>query len=283
MKYQENRNDITQIVEIDLTNVTDQGRQDLKRGVTECLKQIDAKHQHIFRFEGKNTFSYDTEVLIPRVNKNRLNVLMVLGNPAIHSVAEKMFFSHEGPEGKRREHRFWRVLNELKVVELDIFNPTPEYNNHKRECLLNGNYHSDLKFNIFLLPYFSFPTPASRKSSDIEDLAGVKGIKKIVGKEIFDKMKKCEFKRFEGIVLNNDIKHIICFQKTDARKEIVQKEDKPICNILDNEKYPVYRLGGDLKHVVLYTAPPTRALRNPKAKEILKGIVSDIRAKSRIG
>lgn len=264
--YRENRNDIIQSVEIDLTGMPAHCRQEIESKI----KHIDTEHRKIFKFEAGNKLVYETEVLIPKVKReNRLSILMVLGNPAVHSVADKMIFSYEKTRnGGKREHRFWKALKEFKVVELDIFNPTPEYNNYKRECLLNGNYHGD--FNIFLLPYFSFPTPASGQYN------GVNGIRKIVGKEIFETMKKREFQRFERIVLGNDIRHVICFQKTDVGKEIIQKADgKQVDNILE--------LGGALKHAILYTAPPTRSLYAKQGKERLEAILSDIsiRAKSR--
>ena len=276
IKYRENRNDITQSVEIDLTKVGDQSRQHLEHKINECLKNIDKKYQHIFRFEAGNKLIYKTEVLIPKVNKDRLNILMVFGNPAVHSVAERMFFSYQKTRSKEKwvEHKFWRALRDCDVLKFDrnIEKPTPQnikkINDYKRYCLLKGQYES--KFYIFLLPYFSFPTPASREYN------GVAGIRQIVGTEIFKEMKKFEFQRFEDIILSNGIKYVICFQKTDVRKEIVQKEDKPICNILDNPKYPVYRLGGSLEHVILYRAPPTRRLHIQEAKEILSGMICDI-------
>lgn len=276
-KYQEeNRNDIIQRVEIDLTEIRD--RQDLESRINEYL-QYEGKS--IFEFEAGNKLVYETEVLIPKVNKNRLNILMVLGNPAVHSVAERMFFSYEKTriEGKWREHRFWRTLRELDILKFDSKPEKPtrqnigEINKYKRVHLLNGDYISH--FNIFLLPYFSFPTPASKEFN------GVAGIRKIVGKEIFEEMKVREFERFEGIVKGKDIKNVICFQKTDAGKEIICKaEGKQIGKILGNPRYPVYRLGGYLENVILYMAPPTRDFYKVEGKKILKGIIAELEQKS---
>jgi len=253
IKYQENRNDIIQRVEIDLVKVTEESRQ--------VLKRICEKYPNIFKFEGRNKFVYETEALIPKVNRDRLKVLMVLGNPAVHSVANGMFFSYERtPTGKRREHRFWRALRELDILKFDSKPEKPtcqnidKINKYKRDCLLNGDYISN--FNIFLLPYFSFPTPASGTCS------GVAGIRRIVGKEIFKEMKKFEFQRFEGIVLSNNIKHIICFQQL-ALEEIEHRK------MVDNA----------LKHITLYYAGPTRLLHTNEGKKKLNGIVADIRTK----
>ena len=151
VKYQDKGRDVIRKIEVDLTIVAEP---------TEYLEDIAKKYQNIFNFnKDRNRFIYKTEVLIPKINKDRLNLLIVLGNPAIHSVAEGMFFSYEGVEGRRREHRFWRALRECEVLKFkeNMGKPTPENNEHKRSLLLNGEYKGD--FNIFLLPYFSFPTP----------------------------------------------------------------------------------------------------------------------------
>ncbi len=273
IKYRENRNNIIQTVEIDLTGITTEDRLDIKRKLDLLHKEYD----NILEYDDKsNKLVYKTEVLTPKANKNRLSILMVLGNPAVHSVADKMIFSYEKTRnGGKREHRFWKALKELKVVELDIFHPNPEYNNYKRECLLNGNYHSD--FNIFLLPYFSFPTPASGLYN------GVNGIKKIVGGKLFNEMKEFEFQRFKDIVLCNNIKNVICFQKTEAGKEIICRAEGKQINNNSESGYPVYELGGSLKHVLLYISEPTRRLHTDEGKKILKNIVTDIKAKNKIG
>lgn len=279
IKYQENRNDITQSVEIDLTEIPAQSRGDLESKITEYLKY---KDKSIFRFDAGDKLVYETEILISKVNKNRLNILMVLGNPAVHSVAERMFFSYERtPTGKMREHRFWRALRECKVLKFnsDLGKPTPQniekINACKRDWLLNGKYDSD--FNIFLLPYFSFPTPASGKCS------GVAGIKKILGKEIFEEMKEFEFQRFKDIISYNNIENVLCFQKSDVLKEIRKwTKCEQAKSILNDPNYPVYKIDIALKHVTLYTVPPTRRLHINKYKEILRNIVAGIKVKNRI-
>ncbi len=148
IKYRENRDNITQSIEIE---VPGHCRQEIESKIND----IDPKHK-IFNFEAGNKIVYKTEVLIPKVTRrDRLNLLMVLGNPAIHSVAEKMFFSYEKTRNGKREHRFWKALRYLEILKFDISveKPTPENNRYKRDCLLNGNYCSEFK-----LPYL-IPRP----------------------------------------------------------------------------------------------------------------------------
>lgn len=275
IKYQGNKNAVIQKVEIDLTKIPVENRQDLESKIAE----VRSEYNNILKYDNRNNkLVYKTEVLIPKViNDGKLNLLMVLGNPAIHSVATGMFFSYEkarSKEGKEnwREHRFWRALRDCRVLTFykDVEKPTPEnikrINEYKRDCLLNGNYHSE--FNIFFLPYFSFPTPSSGKYS------GVDGIPKIVSKDVFAEMKRSEFQRFERIVLSHNIKNIICFQQ-HALKEIVERTE---CKEIDNiEGNPVYELDDALKHVLLYKAAPTRYLHTDKGKRVLETILADIK------
>ena len=204
-----NADDIIQYVEVELTG---QEREDLERKVTHG--KYKDEYKDIIRYEdGDNKLVYKTEVLIPKVQKaDRLNLLLVLGNPATHSVQSGMFFAYEKRRGSKQglenwaEHRFWTALRDCGVLRFceDIAKPTHDnieaVNRYKRDHLLNGIYKSD--FNIFILPYFSFPTPSS---------AGVRGIKSIVGETIFAKMKETEFYRFTETVVSNEVKNIICF------------------------------------------------------------------------
>ena len=73
---------------------------------------------------------YQSEQLIPsNKSKDRTPLLLVLGNPASHSVKEGMFFSFEG---NKKEHRFWKhILKPAGVLNL------PYDENH---CLLPRRY-----------------------------------------------------------------------------------------------------------------------------------------------
>ncbi len=51
--------------------------------------------------------NYHTEELIPKVRDNRPALLLLLGNPASHSVVSGMFFAFEA---NNKEHRFWKTI-----------------------------------------------------------------------------------------------------------------------------------------------------------------------------
>lgn len=269
--YQENKNNIIQKVEIDLTKIPRENRQDLESRLTAFLNYIG--HKNLFDYT-KNKLTYQTEVLLPKINKNRINLLMVVGNPALHSVAEGMFFSYQrtAVKGKWSEHRFWKGLRECGILKFrrTFKTPSPEnigkLNKLKRDCLLTGNYKSN--FNLFLLTYFSFPTPSTGKYN------GVGGIKKVIGGDLFAELKEFELQRFKGIVLSNNIKYVLCFQK-DVLDEIKsQVEYEQIDDILDK---PIYRIN-NLK-TTLYAAGSTRLILGEENKKILKEIVFDIKRK----
>jgi len=262
--------DITQYVEIDLTKIDEQERKDLKRRISQ-----NSEYTNIIRYEdGGNKLVYKTEVLVPKVAKrDRLNLLMVLGNPATHSVQSGMFFAYERRRGKQGierwiEHRFWTALRDCRVLIFcdDVASPTHEnidvVNRYKREFLLNSRYESD--FNIFILPYFSFPTPSS---------VGVKGIEPIVGKTIFAKMKIAEFCHFAKIVACNELKNIICFSRT-VREEIRKQTKFDEKGIIQNQ--PVYTINNVLKGATLYYSEPTRRIHTQMGKKILKCVLSVI-------
>ncbi len=69
----------------------------------------DPTHPEVFRREEDGILVFRTESLIPLKSSGRPSVLLLLGNPASHSVHSGMFFSYEG---KNREHRFWIALRE---------------------------------------------------------------------------------------------------------------------------------------------------------------------------
>ena len=61
----------------------------------------------LFRCEA-DSIVYLTESFLPREQDGRPPLLLVLGNPASHSVRASMCFAFE--KGQRTEHRFWRAL-----------------------------------------------------------------------------------------------------------------------------------------------------------------------------
>jgi len=274
--------------EINLGVLSEEARNSLNLRLAEYIKLFGPN----LRVEiNENSLVYDTEILIPtKKHQDRTNLLLVLGNPAIHSVSEGMFFSYERTRapGRWKEHRAWKAFQEGGILEfkesdkVNIHKPDADniqaINAYKRHCLLNAEYES--AFNIFMLPYFSFPTPASGKYS------GVLGIKKLFGTELFRETEKLEFQRFKNIILTHSLKYVICFQKdsfNEIRERIEIKYSQghltECSNLQLYKQYIGYIDGNGLHEILIYQAPPTRRLRSKKGKETLCEIVANITRK----
>lgn len=188
--YCEDKEEVTQWVEIDL-EVYESNLEKLKIAIA-CIDS----GKKVFAFEGERKLIYATEAIIPKpeVIKNGINLLLLLGNPAIHSVIEGMFFSYEGTKGGgKRKHRFWDGLWACGLYP--EVKPTPKkdvapenalavINDVRKQELLNVTYTRKYNFNIFLMTYFSFPTPPSKPNDGSIDYSEVAGIKKYSAKMI---------------------------------------------------------------------------------------------------
>jgi len=92
------------------------------------FKESDPCNKDLFDLKG-DRLKYQSEQLIPSKPDDCPPLLLVLGNPASHSVKEGMFFSFEG---NKKEHRFWKhILQPAGVLDL------PYDKNH---CLLPRRY-----------------------------------------------------------------------------------------------------------------------------------------------
>jgi hypothetical protein len=136
-----------------------------------------ADHGDLFTREA-DSIVYRTESFLPREQDGRTPVLLVLGNPASHSVRAGMCFAFE--KGHRTEHRFWRALAAANWLTFDDASAAPEEdvevrNARRRADLLAGRYESPFLVGIDL--FFTFPSPASTPA-----WAGVNGLVKLFGR-----------------------------------------------------------------------------------------------------
>jgi len=199
----------------------------------------------------KGCLVYETENLRPILRKeDRTPILFLLGNPASHSVKQRMFFSYER---NKKEHRFWRVLNHTKVFpfEENIADLT-QRNNRRKEILLRVDY--DPPFQINLEVFYSMPSPATG------DWSGVAGLKRLFGAKAFEKISVCEKKRIEDFIqehLHPD-GLVVAFQK-DAYSQL-KLDENPVYNLKQ-------AIAGNLRNrcqcdqsIALYCLAPTRLM-----------------------
>jgi len=134
---------------------------------------------------------YQTESLHPKQKRpERIPLLFLFGNPAPHSVKKGMFFSYERD---CKEHRFWKVLAESKIFEIyEQVDDLNIRNKLRKEKLLGTSYTSP--FQIYLDVFYSMPSPATGKWS------GVAGLKRLFGRNAFERISELEKKRVESMI-----------------------------------------------------------------------------------
>jgi len=230
----------------------------------------------IFELEG-DVLKYQSEQLIPSKPDNRPTLLLVLGNPASHSVKEGMFFSFEG---NKKEHRFWKdILAKAGVLELsyDENLSVEELNEHRKNQLLNLDYNSP--FRIGLCVFISMPSAPSDKlsgrapSAPSGNWSGVTGVQKLIGAKAMRELEKEETLRV-----------IECAKQFLLPKGVAVALQKNAWNGLRSDKDPEYKktladsgkLKGTLKDmpdILLLGVPPTR-LSGPCSK-ILRQLLEE--------
>ena len=222
----------------------------------EAFLESDSCNRDIFKREG-DYLIYHSEQLIPMKLDNRPPLLLVLGNPASHSVKEGMFFSFEGD---KKEHRFWKhILQPAGILDLpyDKKLSVSALNKHRKNQLLNLDYKST--FRIGLCVFISIPSAPSGPWS------GIAGVQKLIGAKAMRELEKEESRRV-----------IECAKKFLTPNGIAVAFQKNAWNALRSSKDREYKLtlakDGKLKgrlkemtNVPLLGVPPTR-LSGPCSK-----------------
>ena len=218
--------------------------------------ESDSCNKEIFEIKG-DRLKYQSEQLIPTEVNNKPPLLLVLGNPASHSVKEGMFFSFEG---NKKEHRFWKdILKKAGVLDLpyDENLSVAELNNHRKKQLLELNYKTP--FRIGLCVFISMPSAPS------EPWSGIAGVQKLLGAKAMEKLEKEE-----------SLRVIECAKKFLTPNGIAVTFQKNAWNALRSDTDPEYKLTlakdgklkgilKDMPNIPLLGVPPTR-LSGPCSK-----------------
>ena len=215
----------------------------------EAFLKSDPCNSDIFERKG-DRLTYQSEQLIPTKTDKRPPLLLILGNPASHSVKAGMFFSFEG---NKKEHRFWKnILKPANVLNLSYDdNFTYEaLNESRKKQLLNLNYESP--FRIGLCVYISIPSASNGPWS------GIAGVHKLLGTKAMERIEMEEQKRVlecaQKFLSPNGI--AVAFQK-NAWNGL--KSDSDVSYSIENAKKG--ELIGTLKgvpNIPLLGVPPTR-------------------------
>lgn len=224
----------------------------------EVFLESDSCNRDIFKRKG-DYLIYQSEQLIPKKlnNDNKPQLLLVLGNPASHSVKEGMFFSFEGD---KKEHRFWkRILKPSGVLDLpfDSNQSVTKLNKQRWDALFNLKY--DSPFRIGLCVFITMPSASGGK------WGGIAGIQRLLGIRALRRLERAETERVlecaKKFLTPNGI--AVAFQKNAWNALRLSKDREYKLSLAKDGK-----LKGRLKemtNVPLIGVPPTR-LSGPCSK-----------------
>ena len=205
----------------------------------------------------KQILTYKSEQLVPTKTDNRPPILLVLGNPASHSVENGMFFSFEKD---KKKHRFWKIVRTAGVLDLPVEShlSVKKQNNQRKQRLLKLKYKTP--FRIALCVFISMPSASSfdPKEHSSKNYSGVAGIHKLIGAKA---MRRLEVEERERVLK--------CAREFLSPDGAVVAFQKNAWNGLCSENDPKYDIklarAGGLKgklignsKIPLYCVPPTR-------------------------
>lgn len=215
----------------------------------------DKTTQSLFELSG-DTLTYKTEVFASDRIDDRPALLLLLGNPASHSVESGWCFAFEKSGS---EHRFWKVLREVGI--LTFFDQGS--NEARREALWELHYNSP--FRVSIAVFYSIPSPASTRG-----WSGVNGVRRLLRARAFRAITTYEEKRIQSLVSRfiSPAGGIIAFQK-DAYNGVRSQDSPAYSRDWANHGLLVgkYKLDENIR---LAGSPPTRVMQSERSKQVLE-------------
>lgn len=220
----------------------------------EDFVRTDEFTQQLFSISG-DTLQYTTEVFASDRIDDRPPLLLLLGNPASHSVVSGLCFAFEKSGS---EHRFWKVLSEVGVLNFQDQTSIAA----RWEALRNLQYESP--FRVTIAVFYSLPTPASHAWS------GVSGIRKLLGARAFKAITSAEENRIQNLVSRflYPAGGILAFQK-DAYNGVRSPDSPPYsqASVYQGLLVRKYKLDENIR---LAGSPPTRRMYSDRTRHVLE-------------
>lgn len=230
-----------------------EGRDAFERRL-EAFLAAEALAREIFTRSG-DTLHYTTEVFVSPKLDERPPLLLLLGNPATHSVKAGLCFASE-KDG--REHRFWRVLRQVGLLD------TREHTSleARKQALWELEYESPFRMGVAM--FYSMPSPASGRK-----WSGVVGLRKLFRAKALREIAAYEQERVQDLVSRfmPSGGGILAFQK-DAYEGVRSLDTPPYSIDGANRGALVGRYRGD-QTIRLACAPPTRNMYARATKRVL--------------
>lgn len=223
----------------------------------------------IFRRKGE-LLIYRTECIIPKKKDLRLPLLLLFGNPALHSIRLGMFFSFEGD---KREHRFWRAIKEADFLSFESNylskKSLGDHNRSRKKAFYDLHYTSP--FKVGLATFYSMPTEASSSQ-----WAGVAGLYKLFRRRALRRIAECEKKRVDKLIQEfvSPGGVVIAFQK-DAYLEI-KSSASPDYDLIKAKSGKLVGTCECDPNVRLFCFPPTRLIQGRRSIALLRAFKKNI-------
>lgn len=164
------------------------------------FKQVCSINGHILKYRSESLFPPSD-----KIKSGKKKVMIIVGNPATHSIIKRMFFYSRGGE-KDQRHQFWgkaetaELIRPLDKTIIDMNDRATDAKTRKA-MILEGDT-SD-KYTLGLTTFYSFPTPAKpRNEAKKESHAKTKygdavGVEKLF-KPALPKLQQMEFDRLNS-------------------------------------------------------------------------------------
>jgi hypothetical protein len=224
--------------------------------------------QVVWRLEADQV-CFLTESLLPTATDSRRPVLLIVGNPAPHSVLSGLPFSFEA---SHRQHRFWVALAAAGLLTFDESRvggrSWSERNRERKDALYALRYDSPFRLGIAV--YFSMPSPAAAAP-----WAGVAGLRRLFGTKALDMIARAEEERLAQAIrdFNGGAGAVIALQR-DAYEGLRRHGDPAYsARSLRQNVMLEARCKFDPR-IPLICGPPTRLIHSVAARTTLAQIKS---------
>lgn len=214
-------------------------------------------------WRGADQVCFLTESLLPTATDARKPVLLMVGNPAPHSVVNGLPFSFEADH---RQHRFWVALSDVGLLRFDMSSAGgrtwSERNQERKDALYALRYDSPFRLGIAV--YFSMPSPAAAVP-----WAGVAGIRRLFGRKALDSIVGAEEERLGQTIreFNRGTGAVIAFQRDAYEGTRLQRDPPYSARMLRNGMLEA-RCKFDSRIPVM-CGPPTRLMQSVAARASL--------------
>jgi hypothetical protein len=143
--------------------------QNLGKNINEIRNDCGDDSGDVYKYDGEKLI-YTSETLIPSKRYiNKQKVLMVFGNPAFHSIKNRMFFFSRA---KNHRHGMWAKLEKANLIKRvrinddDLLLARKQEAGERKNLILTGRA-SD-KYCLGLTTFYSFPTPVRGRFRDVQ-------------------------------------------------------------------------------------------------------------------